>query len=114
LALSASTLRRASAAEVAGVERQLAPEVGRRRRLPLRDLVQHPHLGQGVAAALQGLVEQAELARAEAAEAAQRRHGVFGLARSHPAIIAAMLAPVNELLASVNEPASAGRLPRRR
>jgi hypothetical protein len=58
------------AAHVSGAETEIPPEVGRRRRLAVRQLVQHPRLGQRKRTVEQVLVEHADPPRVEPVEGA--------------------------------------------
>ena len=75
LALQPAAARelREDAAQVAGVERQVADQVARERPLPMRDLVQHAHLRQRAVAVEQAAAQHADLLRVEAVELA---HGI--------------------------------------
>jgi len=53
------------AAEVAGIDPEILGEIGRGRRLAMRQLVDDPRLGQRELAAVIALVQHADLARVE-------------------------------------------------
>jgi hypothetical protein len=85
------------AAEIAGVEPELLAELGRRRSVPLRDLVDDARLGQREPAAEQPFLEHADPARVEAREAADPVD-FFGcdVHAGHGTRISEMVAGVNQ------------------
>src|SRR5690606_28844925 len=60
------------AAEIAGIEAELAADIGRSGFLPLRELVQHACLGKGERTLQMLFFQHADLARVEAVEGAER------------------------------------------
>ena len=60
------------AAQIAGVEAEIAAEIGRGRRLAVRELVEDAHLGQRERAVEQAIAERADAAGVEAVERAHR------------------------------------------
>src|SRR4029077_7407024 len=71
------------AAEIAGVEAELSPDLLGGQLLPVRELVEHPRLAQRERALHQMLVEHAELAGVEAVERANRRDLAVGIRLGH-------------------------------
>jgi hypothetical protein len=72
------------AAEIAGIEAKMLGEVRRRHGLAVRQLVDDPCFGQRELAAVIALVQDADLARVEAREAAHRLHA--GCLLLHPCL----------------------------
>jgi hypothetical protein len=69
----------------AGVEGQLAGQLGGRRPLAVRQLVQHPGLGQGERGFEIALAQETDLLGVEPVEASNDRDPLFGLRLGHPA-----------------------------
>src|SRR5262249_47418741 len=67
------------AAQVAGIEAELAAQLTRRHRVTVRQLVEHAALGQRERTGEIALVEQADLLRVETVEAPHRGHPLLHL-----------------------------------
>src|SRR5207302_11364706 len=87
-AVNQPALREAAqdAAQIAGVEPQLTAELGRGGRVAVRQLVEHPHLGERERALEVPFVQQADLLRVAAVAAPHGRDALreAGLGHRHP------------------------------
>src|SRR5438105_6794791 len=90
------------AAQVARVEPQVAAQLGGRRLLAMRQLVQHAHLGQRERAVVRAAAQQADLPRVESVEAARRLHPSLQLARPHGGNVRSILDSVKYFTPSLN------------